>query len=43
MELLRRLGVDYVQGYFVGRPASAITRLRLAPPGSGGEDRAAAN
>ncbi len=43
VELLRRLGVDYVQGYFVGRPASAITRLKLVPPEAGGQDRAAAN
>lgn len=42
MDLLRRLGVDYVQGYFVGRPARAITQIRLGPPGSSEKGRAAA-
>ncbi|MFA7388614.1 MAG: bifunctional diguanylate cyclase/phosphodiesterase, partial [Thiohalobacteraceae bacterium] len=34
VEMLRRLGVDYVQGYYVGRPAKAITRIRI-PRGNG--------
>lgn len=29
VEILRRLGVDYVQGYYVGRPTRAITHVRL--------------
>jgi diguanylate cyclase (GGDEF)-like protein/PAS domain S-box-containing protein len=40
VEILRRLGVDYVQGYFVGRPVKAITRFRLGQPGSGDAERA---
>jgi EAL domain-containing protein (putative c-di-GMP-specific phosphodiesterase class I) len=29
VELLRRLGVDYVQGYYVGRPGKAISKFKL--------------
>lgn len=29
IEILRRLGVDYVQGYYVGRPAKTMTRFKL--------------
>jgi EAL domain-containing protein (putative c-di-GMP-specific phosphodiesterase class I) len=32
VELLRRLGVDYVQGYYVGRPAKAISKIKLGNP-----------
>ena len=42
VEMLRRLGVDYVQGYFVGRPARTITRFKLGRAGAGDGDRAVA-
>ncbi len=29
VEMLRRLGVDYVQGYYVGRPAKTISKIKL--------------
>ena len=45
-EMLRRLGVDYVQGYFIGRPAKAITKFKLVGAPSAGaseSERIAAN
>lgn len=32
VEILRRLGVDYVQGYYVGRPAKSITKIKFGNP-----------
>lgn len=40
VEMLRRLGVDYVQGYYVGRPAKAISKFRLGHPDSNDNGRA---
>ncbi|MFP5506480.1 MAG: putative bifunctional diguanylate cyclase/phosphodiesterase [Gammaproteobacteria bacterium] len=40
VEILRRLGVDYVQGYYVGRPVKAISRFKLGQPGTDDADRA---
>lgn len=31
-EMLRRLGVDYVQGYYVGRPGKQIAKFRMNHP-----------
>ena len=39
--LLRRIGVDYVQGYFVGRPVSRIERDKLRIPSLTGPQAAA--
>lgn len=42
VEILRRLGVDYVQGYYVGRPGRAITQFRLGHANAAdGDDRIA--
>lgn len=40
VELLRRLGVDYVQGYYVGRPAKAMSKFTLGTPTSMDNGRA---
>ena len=42
VEMLRRLGVDYAQGYFVGRPAKTITRFKLGRAGNEDGERAVA-
>lgn len=40
VEILRRLGVDYVQGFYVGRPTRAITHVRLGHGDAQTDDRA---
>jgi EAL domain-containing protein (putative c-di-GMP-specific phosphodiesterase class I) len=40
VEMLRRLGVDYVQGYYIGRPGKAMTKFTLGKTDSTVSDRA---
>jgi EAL domain-containing protein (putative c-di-GMP-specific phosphodiesterase class I) len=42
VELLRRLGVDYVQGYYVGRPGKAISKFKLGTATAAEASRAVA-
>ena len=42
VEILRRLGVDYVQGFYVGRPTRAISHVQLGRGDAEADDRAVA-
>ncbi|MBU1190915.1 MAG: EAL domain-containing protein [Gammaproteobacteria bacterium] len=42
VEMLRRLGVDYVQGYYIGRPGKVMTKFTLGHTQASGGERAVA-